>query len=86
MKLNGGPIRRCCSCGSFKPKNEFIRIVRLPKSNEILVDRSGKVDGRGLYICKNEKCIKVAIKSKRIERNLKCKLSEKICRELGVNE
>ncbi len=86
MKVNSSPIRRCCGCGCFKPKNEFIRIVRLPKSDEILVDHSGKVDGRGLYICRNEKCIKIAIKSKRIERSLKCNLNEKICKELGVNE
>ncbi|MEE0838986.1 MAG: YlxR family protein [Acutalibacteraceae bacterium] len=60
------PMRQCTGCGERKPKNELIRIVRTPEE-KIILDFSGKQNGRGAYICKNESCLTLAVKKKRID-------------------
>ncbi len=64
------PIRMCSGCMQRKPKNELLRIVRLP-SGQIVIDESQKKDGRGVYICKKQKCLEIANRKKSIKRNLK---------------
>ena len=51
------PMRMCSGCRESKPKSELIRVVRTPDGN-IVVDKTGKVSGRGAYLCKNEECLK----------------------------
>ena len=63
------PARRCVACNEQKDKKELLRIVRTPEGN-LEVDLTGKKNGRGAYICKNEECLKKVIKSKRLEKNL----------------
>ena len=63
------PLRRCMACNSQKEKQELLRIVRTPENN-IEVDLTGKKNGRGAYICKDENCLNLAIKTKRLERVL----------------
>lgn len=63
------PQRKCTGCGKTAPKNELIRVVRSPEG-EITIDFTGKKSGRGAYICHNGKCLNLAIKSKRLEKNL----------------
>lgn len=71
------PIRQCTGCGERKPKGELIRVVRTPESN-IVLDFTGKQNGRGAYICKNSDCLDLAVKKKRLENNLEVKLPEEI--------
>lgn len=52
-----------------KSKNDLIRIVK-NKNDEINIDRTGKLDGRGAYICDNVQCLEKIIKSKRLEKYL----------------
>jgi len=52
------PIRRCIGCGEHFPKAQLLRIVRLCGTNNIVVDPSGKQNGRGTYICKSAECLK----------------------------
>ena len=61
------PARRCMGCNGSKEKNELIRIVK-SKEGVIEIDLTGKKNGRGAYICKNEDCLNKVIKSKRIEK------------------
>ncbi|PTQ56046.1 MAG: putative nucleic-acid-binding protein implicated in transcription termination [Candidatus Carbobacillus altaicus] len=68
------PIRRCIACGAQKPKKELVRIVRTPEG-ALLVDRKGKVSGRGAYLCPSEACLKLALKKKLIERALEVPLT-----------
>ena len=75
------PQRRCVGCGESKEKRELIRVVRTPEG-EILLDATGKKSGRGAYICKKKDCLRKAIKSKRIETSLECKIPEEIYRKL----
>ena len=63
------PARRCVACNEQKEKKELLRIVRTPEG-KLEVDPTGKKNGRGAYICKNEECLKTVIKSKRLEKNL----------------
>jgi hypothetical protein len=62
-------------------KKDLLRIVK-NKDNEIKIDESGKLDGRGAYICVNTECLEKAIKTKKLEKNLGVKLSEEFYENL----
>ncbi|MBP3831768.1 MAG: YlxR family protein [Clostridia bacterium] len=68
-------------CNSKKDKNELIRIVKNNK-NEITVDKTGKLEGRGAYICNSMECLEKAIKSRRIEKAIEAKISDEIFEQL----
>ena len=71
------PTRRCTGCGEHFPKNTLIRVLRTPEG-EVILDLTGKKNGRGAYICKSAACFKKARKSKRIEASLECVISEEL--------
>ena len=71
------PERTCMGCNEKKPKKKFIRIVK-NKDNEINIDRTGKMPGRGAYICDNIQCLEKLIKSKRLEKIFDTKISDEI--------
>ncbi len=71
------PQRTCMGCNIKKNKNELLRIVKT-NQNKIIIDKTGKAQGRGAYICNNEECLGKAIKNKRLERSLNFALSEDI--------
>lgn len=75
------PKRTCIGCNEIKLKKELIRIVK-NKEGQILVDKTGKANGRGAYICDNIQCLEKAIKTKRLERNFETKISDEIYEEL----
>ena len=69
------PQRTCMGCNEKKDKKDLIRIVKTNK-NEISIDRTGKQEGRGAYICNNVQCLEKVIKTKRLERSLDIKICE----------
>ena len=71
------PQRTCMGCNTKKDKKDLIRIVKNNK-NEIKIDKTGKIEGRGAYICNSVQCLEKVIKSKRLERSLDIKISEEI--------
>ena len=75
------PLRTCMGCNEKKPKKELIRIVKNKEGN-ISIDRTGKQEGRGAYICDNIACLDKVVKSKRLEKVLECKISEDIYNNL----
>ena len=75
------PQRTCMGCNEKKDKKDLIRIVK-NKNNEISIDRTGKLDGRGAYICDDIKCLEKVIKSKRLEKVFDYKISDKIYENL----
>lgn len=75
------PLRKCTGCGEMKPKKELVRVVKTPEG-EISLDPTGKMNGRGAYICKNAECLKKAHKSKRIEKALSCTVPDEIYNKL----
>lgn len=64
-------------CNEKKPKKELIRIVK-NKEGIISVDKIGKLEGRGAYICDSTSCLEKVIKSKRLEKVLETKISEEV--------
>ena len=56
------PERMCVVCRQMKPKNELIRVVN--SDGIVVVDKTGKLNGRGVYLCKCRECISKAVKSK----------------------
>lgn len=75
------PLRTCMGCNEKKPKKELIRIVK-NKDGILSIDRTGKLDGRGAYICDSVECLEKVVKSKRLEKVLECKISEEIYENL----
>lgn len=75
------PLRTCMGCNAKKPKKELIRIVK-NKEGVISIDRTGKQEGRGAYICDSVECLEKVIKSKRLERTLESKISEEVYNNL----
>ena len=75
------PQRTCMGCNEKKDKKELIRIVK-NKNNEISIDKTGKKEGRGAYICDDIKCLEKVIKSKRLERVLEIEITQEIYESL----
>lgn len=70
------PMRTCSVCRRKANKSEFIRIVRV--GDQVLVDESGKGQGRGAYICNNAECINKCVAKKLLNRSFKMQLSEEL--------
>lgn len=64
------PMRKCTGCGVMADKKTLIRVILTPEE-EVVLDRTGKKNGRGAYICNNIECLKKAVKSKGLEKSLK---------------
>lgn len=75
------PLRRCLGCMESKPKRDLCRIVKT-KENEISIDKIGRKQGRGAYICYSKECLNKAIKSKRLEKEFEVTIPESIYDEL----
>ena len=75
------PQRTCMGCNLKRDKKDLIRIVK-NKENEIIIDKTGKQEGRGAYICNNIECFEKVIKSKRIEKLLETKISNEVYENL----
>lgn len=68
-------------CNTQKNKKDLIRIVK-NKEGKISIDRTGKAQGRGAYICDDIECLNKVIKSKRLEKVLDIKISDEIYENL----
>ena len=66
-KVKKIPMRKCIGCGESKPKQELIRVVK-DKDGNIFLDKTGRQNGRGAYICFNKECLEKAIKTKALNR------------------
>lgn len=75
------PVRQCVGCGEKKTKKEMLRVIRTAE-NEILIDTTGRKNGRGAYLCVNPECLKKAGKSRALERALKTGIPPEIYESL----
>ena len=87
IKLISRPYKRrrnalCQIQSEKKAKSELIRVVRLPDSGGIEIDRTGKKSGRGAYICRSKSCLKKA--RKRLEASLECTIPDEIFEKLEL--
>lgn len=69
------PMRQCVGCREMKAKKDMIRVIKTTledgSTSEILLDTTGRKNGRGAYICPNGECLQAAIKNKGLERSFK---------------
>ena len=66
-------MRKCLGCNEMKPKRELVRVVRSPE-DAISLDKTGKANGRGAYICPDPACLKKCAKRRSLERAFKCQV------------
>ncbi|MCC8168679.1 MAG: YlxR family protein [Clostridiales bacterium] len=64
------PLRTCVGCRESKPKKEMIRIVKTPEG-KVMLDKTGRANGRGAYLCNNVECLDAAFRHRGLERSLK---------------
>ncbi len=67
------PMRTCIACKECKPKKDLIRIVKTDLGFQL--DKTGKLNGRGAYICNSDKCLELLIKNKSLNRAFKTNVS-----------
>lgn len=77
MKKKKIPLRKCVGCKEQKPKKDLIRVVKT-KEGEVSLDLTGKMNGRGAYICKDKSCLEGAYKTNALNRSLSTKISEEV--------
>ena len=75
MKTRKVPMRMCLGCREMFPKKGLIRVVHSP-DGEVRLDLTGRMPGRGAYLCRSEECLNRALKQKQIERAFACQVSE----------
>ncbi len=68
------PIRTCVACREAKPKRELTRIVLLP-DGDVVIDKTGKLNGRGAYVCRRRSCGEEALMRGALARALRVSLS-----------
>ena len=77
MNQRKTPMRLCLGCNESKDKRELIRVVK-NKEGEIFIDKTGKANGRGAYICNSSDCLEKAIKAKRLSRAFSAEIPTEI--------
>ncbi len=75
------PVRQCIGCGEMKNKKEMMRILKTPE-DEIVLDVTGKKNGRGAYLCKQRECLLTAKKNKGLERSFKMSIPNEVYERL----
>ena len=71
------PQRQCMGCRERKNKRDMIRVVRETSGN-VTLDFSGKLNGRGAYVCPDPECLKKARKAKSLDRSLDTPIPEEV--------
>lgn len=73
--------RMCIACRQMFDKKDLIRVVK-NKEGQIFVDKSGKANGRGAYICSNKSCFEKLKKQKILNKAFKCMVDEQVYKQL----
>ena len=71
------PQRQCMGCRERKAKKEMIRVVRTTEGT-VSLDFSGKLNGRGAYVCPDMECLRKARKSRSLERCLEMEIPQEV--------
>ncbi len=75
------PQRICVGCRQTRGKKELIRIVRTP-DYKVIIDHTGKMSGRGAYLCRRAECLRAALDGKQLVRALHLELSQEVIADL----
>lgn len=86
MKQRKVPIRTCVGCRTAGGKKGLVRVVRTA-AGDVVIDPTGKMPGRGAYICPTSECLCQAIKGRRLARALRAEVPDELVRQLeGIVE
>nr|WP_317361354.1 YlxR family protein [uncultured Blautia sp.] len=75
------PMRKCVGCGEMRSKKEMMRVLKTTE-DEIVLDTTGRKNGRGAYLCFNKECLMQAMKNKGLERSLKMAIPQSVYENL----
>ena len=75
------PMRKCVGCGEMKNKKEMMRVLKTAE-NEIVLDTTGRKNGRGAYLCFSKECLQNAAKNRGLERSLKMAIPKEVYESL----
>lgn len=78
------PLRMCLGCGTRQPKRELVRIVRVPEDGSIVMDLTGRLNGRGCYVCRKQECMDLIIKKKKLSRALETEVPAETTQRLAA--
>ncbi len=81
MAVKKVPMRMCTACREMKPKRDLIRVVKTTEG-EIKLDTTGRLNGRGAYICKSRECFEKARKTNALSRAFETRVSEDVYNQL----
>ena len=70
------PLRTCIACRTCKPKKELIRVVKF--GEEISLDKTGKKNGRGAYVCDSADCIAKLKRQKLLNKVFACPVEDSV--------
>ena len=77
MSTKKVPLRQCIGCGEMKNKKEMIRILKT-EAEGIVLDATGRKNGRGAYVCPDAACFQKAVKNKGLERSFKMPIPKEV--------
>ena len=77
MSVKKIPLRQCIGCGEMKSKKDMIRVIKTAEG-EILLDATGRKNGRGAYLCPSMECFKKAVKGRGLERSFKMAIPREV--------
>lgn len=76
-KVKKVPIRKCLGCGEHFEKRNLVRVVK-NKEGQVALDKTGRMNGRGAYICNQSSCLESALKKKALQRALETQLTDDV--------
>ena len=77
MSMKKVPLRQCIGCQEMKSKKEMIRVIKTAE-DEIMLDATGRKNGRGAYLCPSMECLKKAVKGEGLERSFKMAIPKEV--------
>ena len=80
MREKRAPMRRCVGCMTSFPKGDVVRFVA--SEGRLVIDHTGRINGRGAYLCRSLDCFDMAIKKKRLTYALGVSLTPEECVDL----
>ena len=75
------PMRQCVGCGEMKNKRDMMRVLKTV-DDSIVLDTTGRKNGRGAYLCMSRECLMKAVKNKGLERSFKMSIPQEIYENL----
>ena len=75
------PLRKCVGCGRMKEKKELLRVLKT-QDGSVILDLTGRANGRGAYLCKDRDCLMKAVRTRSLQKSLSVPVEEDVLRRL----